>query len=100
MTKNLSKRQIAILDCIVKSVQERGFPPTVREIGDATGVHSSSTTWYQLQILEARGYIQRLEGKARGIRVNYTPEHPWNQNDSSPTASSPDSPSSPSTSTS
>lgn len=67
--RRLSKRQQAILACIADSVTNRGFPPTIREVCKASGLTSTSAAVYQLQILESRGYIQRLEGTARGIRI-------------------------------
>jgi repressor LexA len=65
----LTKIQARILDVITTSIDERGFPPTIREICKAIEMHSTSTVAYQLQALEARGYIRRFDGTARGIKI-------------------------------
>ncbi len=46
-----------------------GYPPTIREIGDKVGIHSTSMVNYYLEQLEAMGYIDRTEGISRGIRL-------------------------------
>lgn len=68
-TQGLSQRQKAILTTIIESVQERGFPPSVRELGQATGLASVSSISYQLSELERLGYIRRSSNQARGIEV-------------------------------
>lgn len=68
-TQGLSQRQKAILATIIESVQERGFPPSVRELGQATGLASVSSISYQLSELERLGYIRRSSNQARGIEV-------------------------------
>lgn len=65
----LSQRQKAILSTIIESVQDRGFPPSVRELGQATGLASVSSISYQLSELERMGYIRRSSNQARGIEV-------------------------------
>lgn len=65
----LSKRQQAILEFIVKEVREKGYPPSVREIGDAVGLASSSTVHGHLAKLEKKGYIRRDPSKPRAIEV-------------------------------
>ena len=67
--QGLSQRQKAILNTIIESVQERGFPPSVRELGQATGLASVSSISYQLSELERMGYIRRSTNQARGIEV-------------------------------
>ncbi len=68
MTK-LSNRQKAILDYIKQEVKEKGYPPSVREIGEAVGLASSSTVHGHLERLEKRGLIRRDPTKPRAIEV-------------------------------
>ncbi|MBM7572119.1 transcriptional repressor LexA [Aquibacillus albus] len=68
MTK-LSKRQLAILEYIKEQVLEKGYPPSVREIGEAVGLASSSTVHGHLSRLEKKGYIRRDPTKPRAIEV-------------------------------
>src|SRR2546430_3496274 len=64
---DLTKRQKAILDFIVQKVEDRGYPPAVREIGQAVGLASPSTVHAHLQTLEDRGYLRRDPTKPRAI---------------------------------
>jgi repressor LexA len=59
MIKNVSDRQRAILDFISTQTEQRGYPPSVREIGDAVGLTSPSTVHTHLNTLEKLGYIRR-----------------------------------------
>lgn len=68
MTK-LSKRQQAILQYIKEQVIDKGYPPSVREIGEAVGLASSSTVHGHLSRLEKKGYIRRDPTKPRAIEV-------------------------------
>ncbi|MGJ9381566.1 transcriptional repressor LexA [Salipaludibacillus sp. CF4.18] len=68
MTK-LSSRQQAIFDFIKSEVKDRGYPPSVREIGEAVGLASSSTVHGHLSRLEKKGYIRRDPTKPRAIEV-------------------------------
>lgn len=68
---DLSVRQRAILDYIVQSVEERGYPPAVREIGEAVGLASPSTVHVHLRTLEQRGYLRRDPTKPRAIEVRW-----------------------------
>lgn len=68
MTK-LSSRQQAILDFIRSEVKDRGYPPSVREIGEAVGLASSSTVHGHLSRLEKKGYIRRDPTKPRAIEI-------------------------------
>ena len=69
MTLDLSARQIAILDFIKKQTRAKGYPPSVREIGKAVGLSSSSTVHGHLAQLEEKGYIRRDPAKPRAIEV-------------------------------
>jgi repressor LexA len=69
MMKKLSKRQQDILDFIKKEVQQKGYPPSVREIGEAVGLASSSTVHGHLARLESKGLIRRDPTKPRAIEI-------------------------------
>lgn len=68
MTK-LSSRQQAILEFIRNEVRLKGYPPSVREIGEAVGLASSSTVHGHLDRLEKKGYIRRDPTKPRAIEL-------------------------------
>ncbi|MBM7837752.1 repressor LexA [Alkalihalobacillus xiaoxiensis] len=65
----LSTRQEEILDFIKDEVKKKGYPPSVREIGEAVGLASSSTVHGHLARLEKKGYIRRDPTKPRAIEV-------------------------------
>ncbi|MGD9797503.1 MAG: transcriptional repressor LexA [Acidimicrobiia bacterium] len=69
----LTDRQRAILDFIVAEQRDRGFPPSVREIGEAVGLTSPSTVHSHLATLQRRGYLLRDPSKPRAIEVRYDP---------------------------
>jgi len=70
---SLSERQRAILDFIQASVDERGYPPSVREIGDSVGLSSPSSVHAQLESLVARGYLRRDASKGRAMELGRDP---------------------------
>jgi repressor LexA len=63
----LTKRQQAILDFIIQIHERRGYPPTVREIGDAVGLQSPSSVHAQLATLAERGYLRKDPDRPRAI---------------------------------
>ena len=65
----LSRRQEQILFFIRESVESRGFPPSIREIGEAVGLSSSSTVHSHLRSLETKGYLKRNPSKPRSIEL-------------------------------
>ncbi|MCC2684237.1 MAG: Xre family transcriptional regulator [Paenibacillaceae bacterium] len=65
----ISNRQQAIMDFIKKEVMEKGYPPSVREIGEAVGLASSSTVHGHLERLEKKGLIRRDPTKPRAIEI-------------------------------
>ncbi|MDA1475237.1 transcriptional repressor LexA [Bacillus changyiensis] len=73
MTK-LSKRQLDILRFIKEEVKRKGYPPSVREIGEAVGLASSSTVHGHLARLETKGLIRRDPTKPRAIEILDTEE--------------------------
>ncbi|MEK4386577.1 transcriptional repressor LexA [Solibacillus sp. FSL W7-1464] len=69
MTQKISKRQQAILTFIKEEVRSKGYPPSVREIGEAVGLASSSTVHGHLARLESKGLIRRDPTKPRAIEI-------------------------------
>ena len=67
--KALTEKQQAILEFISRSVESRGYPPSMREIGDAVGLSSLSSVTHQLGQLELSGYLRRDPGKTRALEV-------------------------------
>ncbi|WP_374010190.1 transcriptional repressor LexA [Leifsonia sp. LS-T14] len=67
--KNLSDKQLAILDVIQRSVSQRGYPPSMREIGDAVGLSSLSSVTHQLNQLELSGYLRRDPNRPRALEI-------------------------------
>lgn len=67
--KKMSARQQQILDFIKAEVRVKGYPPSVREIGEAVGLASSSTVHGHLDRLEKRGLIRRDKTKPRAIEI-------------------------------
>lgn len=68
---DLTQRQKDILDFIVTSVEGHGYPPAVREIGEAVGLSSPSTVHAHLRALEEKGYLRRDPTKPRAIEVKW-----------------------------
>ena len=66
---DLTIRQREILELIEAAVAKRGYPPSVREIGDAVGLSSPSTVHSHLSTLSAAGYIRRDPSKPRAIEI-------------------------------
>jgi repressor LexA len=71
----LTWRQRKILQVIRESVQQHGYPPSMREIADAVGLISTSSVEYQLSRLQRKGYLHRDLGRARTVEVRL-PGHP------------------------
>jgi repressor LexA len=65
----LTWRQRKILRTIRASVRERGYPPSMREIGDAVGLTTTSSVSYQLSTLQRKGYLHRDVGRPRTMEV-------------------------------
>ncbi len=65
----LSKMQQQIYDYIAQTIQTKGYPPSVREIGDAVGLKSPSTVHFHLKHMEELGVIDRSAGKGRTITL-------------------------------
>ena len=69
----LTARQRQILDVIEQNMQDRGYPPSVREIGEAVGLTSPSTVHSHLASLERLGYLRRDPTKPRALEVRFDP---------------------------
>ena len=65
----LTDRQRLIMQVIEESVRRRGYPPTLREIGDAAGLASTSSVSHQLVSLQKKGYVSRGAGRPRSAVV-------------------------------
>ncbi len=69
----LTQRQQLILKVIKDAVEKQGFPPSMREIGEAAGLASPASVKYQLEELTKKGYIKRKATNARSLEIS-TPE--------------------------
>ena len=69
----LTTRQHEVLEFIDRMMRERGYPPSVREIGEAVGLTSPSTVHAHLRTLQRLGYLRRDPTKPRAIEVRYDP---------------------------
>ncbi len=69
----ITERQQQILECIEAAMRERGYPPSVREIGEAVGLTSPSTVHSHLATLQKLGYLKRDPTKPRAIEVRWDP---------------------------
>ena len=67
--KTLSHRQIQILDFMHRFVDEKGYPPSIRDIEEGVGISSTSVVHYNLKILEREGYLRRDPEVSRGIEL-------------------------------
>lgn len=73
MSSTLTARQQQILDFIEQEMRDRGYPPSVREIGEAVGLTSPSTVHSHLASLQRMGFLKRDPTKPRAIEVRYDP---------------------------
>ena len=69
----LTPRQQRVLQTIKDSIEKRGYPPSMREIGEAVGLTSSSSVAHQLKVLEEKGYLKRDPNRPRALEV-FLPE--------------------------
>jgi repressor LexA len=65
----LTPRQRRILEVIREAVEHRGYPPSIREMGDAVGLASSSSVAHQLKVLEQKGFLRRDPNRPRALEV-------------------------------
>jgi repressor LexA len=78
LTRHDVERRQRILDCIVRTVEERGYPPSVREIADAVGLASTSAVHHHLLALEKDGLLERGGKHSRALRVT-APREPMSR---------------------
>ena len=71
MADQLTSRQRRILEVIRDAVSDRGYPPSIREIGEAVGLTSTSSVHSQLEALQRKGFIRRDPTKPRAIEVPF-----------------------------
>jgi repressor LexA len=74
--QGLTKRQEQTLDFIRKSIEERGYPPTLREIGESMGIRSTNGVNDHLRALERKGYLRREDMKSRALKLVEEPTAP------------------------
>jgi len=67
--QGLTKRQLQTLDFIRHSINERGYPPTLREIGEHMGIRSTNGVNDHLRALERKGYLRREDMKSRALKL-------------------------------
>lgn len=67
--EGLTRRQRRVLEVIRESVERRGYPPSMREIGEAVGLTSTSSVSHQLASLERRGFLRRDPHRPRAVEV-------------------------------
>src|SRR5262245_16859429 len=65
----LTARQRRMLEVISDSVQRRGYPPSMREIGEAVGLTSTSSVSHQLRALQRKGFLMRDPNRPRAVVV-------------------------------
>jgi repressor LexA len=73
MAEALTGKRQQIMEYIAQSLRAKGYPPSVREIGEAVGLASSSTVHAHLTLLQREGYLRRDPTKPRAIEVRYDP---------------------------
>jgi repressor LexA len=83
----LTDRQRLVLETIKESVESRGYPPSMREIGERVGLTSPSSVAHQLTTLERKGYLRRDPNRPRAIEV-IMPGEPAHQGDPTDSAES------------
>jgi repressor LexA len=86
----LTPRQRKVLEVIRDSVERRGYPPSMREIGEAVGLTSTSSVAHQLTTLERKGFLRRDANRPRAVEVRVpasVPDDPTGEGDDRPTPS-------------
>lgn len=72
----LTPRQRRVLDVIRESVEQRGYPPSMREIGEAVGLTSTSSVSHQLVALQRKGYLRRDPNRPRAVEIRLPGQPP------------------------
>ena len=68
-SSGLTPRQRRVLEVIRDAVESRGYPPSIREMGEAVGLASSSSVSHQLRTLEQKGFLRRDPNRPRALEV-------------------------------
>jgi len=76
LTRHDAERRQRIIDCIAQTVEERGYPPSVREIADSVGLASTSAVHHHLIALERDGLLERGTHSSRALRLTSRPPRP------------------------
>ncbi|HVM28495.1 MAG TPA: transcriptional repressor LexA [Mycobacteriales bacterium] len=85
----LTPRQRKVLEVIRESVERRGYPPTIREIGTAVGLTSTSSVSHQLQTLQKKGFLRRDPSRPRAVDVRLPEEMPEGSDEAAARAARP-----------
>lgn len=83
----LTARQQSVLNCIHRYVRQRGYPPSIREIGDAVGLSSPSSVAHQLKVLQRKGYLRRDQNRPRAVEIRIPGQAPvrsWDELEADP----------------
>lgn len=80
----LTPRQRRVLEVIRDSVERRGYPPSIREIGEEVGLTSTSSVSHQLQMLQRKGFLRRDPHRPRAVDVRLPHEGPFPSADTAP----------------
>jgi repressor LexA len=72
----LTARQQSVLNFMLRYVRQRGFPPSIREIGDAVGLASPSSVAHQLKVLQRKGYLHRDQNRPRAMEIQIPGQPP------------------------
>lgn len=81
-TPKLTARQQSVLNFIHRYARERGYPPSIREIGDAVGLSSPSSVAHQLKVLQRKGYLYRDQNRPRAVEIRLRGQSPVSSNGS------------------
>ncbi|RNL87394.1 transcriptional repressor LexA [Halostreptopolyspora alba] len=85
----LTARQQSVLNCIHRYVRQRGYPPSIREIGDSVGLSSPSSVAHQLKVLQRKGYLHRDQNRPRAVEIRIPGQPPvrsWDHLEETPKA--------------
>jgi hypothetical protein len=74
VAKSLTRWQAQIVEFMIRHMESRGAPPTIREIGRAMGISSTHGVNDHIRAMERKGFVTRVEGQARGLRVLRRPD--------------------------
>jgi repressor LexA len=86
----LTQRQRRVLEVIRDSIERRGYPPSVREIGEAVGLSSASSVAHQLSVLQKKGWLRRDPNRPRALDVRLPGDTPHSKPAAAQLPSGPD----------